>query len=373
MRIAILADPLDNQRAGVHSYTRMLIESLLAFKSRHEYLIVRQKHSDDFPSAETLVIPRSKAWPGLASYRLFIRVPQKLRAFKPDVVIETAHFGPWNLPPSVRRVTVIHDLSAIRYPHYHRWHSSFLQRLFLKGILKRTDLIIANSRFTAEDIARWEADFASKTTAIYPGRDSYFRPVPREPLSDEYGIEPPYFLYAGTLEPRKGLLTLLEAFEKFCRSGQPTRQLVLAGQMGWKTNPLRKALRSHPYAKDIRLTGYVPMHILRQLYTHCEAFIYPSEFEGFGFPIVEAMSCGAPVIAAKNSSLTEAGGDAARYFATGDAGALAAEMALLAGNASMRQSMKEASLLHAESFSRENFARKLTEALEKIVAEKSVL
>ncbi len=370
MRIAILADPLDNQRAGVHSYTRMLVESLLAYESQHEYFIVRQEQSDDYPMAETLVIPRSKAWPGLASYRLFIRVPRKLREFSPDLVIETAHFGPWNLPPSIRRVTVMHDLSAIRYPRYHRWHSSLLQRLFLKGILKRTDLIIANSCFTAEDIGRWQADLASKTTAIHPGRDPFFKPVPEEIIPAEYNIDRPYFLYAGTLEPRKGLLTLLEAYELFCRSGQPKRQLVLTGQMGWKTGAIRKALQSHPHAKEIRLTGYVPKSVLRQLYTHCEAFIYPSEFEGFGLPIVEAMSCGAPVITAKNSSLTEAGGDAARYFPTGDATALAAEMALLAGNEDIRQSMKEASLLHADSFSRENFAQKLTEALEKIVAMK---
>jgi len=166
----------------VHSYTRMLIESLLSFESRHEYIIVRQKESDDYPSAKTLVVPRGKAWPGQASYRLFVEVPGKLSALRPDLVIETAHFGPWNLPASVKRVTVIHDLSAIRYPQYHRWHGSILQRLFLKGILKRSDLILANSRFTAEDIARWEPGFAAKTTAIHPGRDPFYEPVPRESI-----------------------------------------------------------------------------------------------------------------------------------------------------------------------------------------------
>ncbi len=370
MRIAILADALDNQRAGVHSYTRMLIESLLSFESRHEYIIVRQKESDDYPSAKTLVVPRGKARPGQASYRLFVEVPGKLSALRPDLVIETAHFGPWNLPASVKRVTVIHDLSAIRYPQYHRWHGSILQRLFLKGILKRSDLILANSRFTAEDIARWEPGFAAKTTAIHPGRDPFYEPVPRESIPSRFKIEAPFFLFAGTLEPRKGLLTLLEAYTQYCQSGHPGRQLVLAGQMGWKTGALRRALQSHPQANEIRLTGYVPKSVLRQLYTHCEAFIYPSEFEGFGLPIVEAMSCGAPVIAARNSSLTEAGGDAARYFRTGDARALAEEMTRLAGHPEIRHAMQKASMAHAATFSRENFARKLSEALEKTAVKK---
>jgi len=370
MRIAILADALDNQKAGVHSYTRMLIDSLLSFEKDHEYIIVRQNPGDEYPSARTLSIARSKAWPGAASYRLFIEVPKKLRKLKPDIVIETAHFGPWNLPSSIKRATVIHDLSAIRFPEYHRRQGSILQRLFLKGILQRTDLIIANSRFTAGDIARWQPGLVSKITAIHPGRDPFFEPAPRELLPDKYKIEAPYFLYTGTLEPRKGLLTLLEAYKLYRQNHYSVRQLVLAGEMGWKTGNIRQALQLHPRANEIRLTGYVPKNILRQLYTHCHAFIYPSEFEGFGLPIIEAMSCGAPVITARNSSLTEAGGQAARYFRTGDAQALADEMTLLAVNKEIRSSLQQASFAHVASFSRKAFAQNLIESLEEVVIRK---
>ncbi len=369
MRIAILADPLDNQQAGVHYYTRMMIESLLEFAGENDYLLVRQKASAEYPGAETMVVPRSQL-PGAATLRLFFEIPQKIRKWHPDAVIEPAHFGPWNLPADIVRATVLHDLSAIRFPQYHRFHSSLLQRLFLKKILKNTDLIIGNSNFTISDLAAWAPVTASKSVAIYPGRDPFFRPEKNLVPLKKFHINRPYFLYTGTLEPRKGLLTLLEAYAQYRSESGDNAQLVLTGAMGWKTGSIRKAVDRHPFKEDLLLTGYVSREELRALYSQCLAFVYPSEFEGFGLPIVEAMSCSAPVITARNSSLTEAGGEAALYFETGNASDLKEKMHLLSKDESTRTSVSHQSMDHAKKFSRKSFARQLTEQLKRTFKEK---
>jgi len=369
MRIAILADPLDNQRAGVHYYTRMMIESLLEFEGEHDYLLVREKASDEYPEAETMVVPRQTI-PGAASWRLFYQIPRKVKKWQPDVVIEPAHFGPWNLPPHILRATVLHDLSAIRYPQYHRFHSSLLQRLFLKRILKNTDLIIGNSNFTIRDLSEWAPGLSEKSVAIYPGRDPFFHPDMRPEALRSLGIGRPYFLYTGTLEPRKGLLTLLDAYARYRDESGAKTLLVLTGAMGWKTGSIRQAADRHPYKSDLIFTGYVSREQLRALYSQTLAFVYPSEFEGFGLPIVEAMSCRAPVIAARNSSLTEAGGEAALYFETGNAGNLKEKMLQLSSDESLRAALLKASPEHIEKFSRGNFARKLMAQLKESVRNK---
>lgn len=373
MRIAILADPLDNQRAGVHVFTREMIHALLRSDPGNEYILVRSRKDDQFdryPNVEQICIPMLQL-PGrvavlgylLLSLRLFLLIPLILNCRRIDTVIEPTHFGPFNLRPRVRRVTIIHDLTPILFPELHRWHSQFLQNRFLRGILKRTGLIIANSDNTAADIVETYPEVAHKVHRIYPGRGKIFHFRKDDRVLAKYGLLKPYFLFVGTIEPRKNLLVLLEAFRLFKERTSADAQLVIVGGDGWKSDDFFVALGKHPFKMDIIRPGFVPAVELPVLYSSTIAFVYPSTYEGFGLPILEAASCGTAVIAAENSSLPEAAGPGALYFSTSDVSELAARMELLYRDGNLRDDLANRGRERAQQFSWDKFASELLELL----------
>lgn len=324
MKIILLADALDNQRAGVHVYLRELVNTLASMNSKHEFILIRQQKDPDLPLRQIIVPTRSI--PGFASWRLFVRIPLLLRKLQPDVVFEPAHFGPFNLPEEILRVTMIHDLTPILFPKLHRWPGQLLQQIFLPGIVRRADLLLANSHNTARDLQRVYPVTKDKTQVIHLGINPSLRPDEGKDFCREYQINAPYFLYVGTIEPRKNLDLLLEAYSHFRTAKNERILLVIVGQWGWKTEGFKKTLDAHPFRNDIILTGYIPAKMLPQAYTNALALIYPSGYEGFGFPVAEAMACGTNVICPNNSSLPEVGGVLAYYYPTKDSSALADQM-----------------------------------------------
>lgn len=313
MKIAILADPLDNQNAGVHIYTKSLVNELLKRNDEHEYILIRQKKDPTISEFQQIIIPNINLPIGYATFRLFFIIPFILIKEKVDLVFEPAHFGPFNLPKRIKRVTFIHDLTPIKFPEYHRWHSQMLQRIFLKGILKKTHLIFTNSNNTSKDLIHYYPFTKNKNKAILLGKESHFNPIENNTLIHNLNINLPYFLFVGTIEPRKNLIHLLQAYTLFMDKTESPYNLVIVGGMGWKTEGFEKALATHPYRDEIKLLGYIKKEELPIIYTHAEALIYPSFYEGFGFPVLEAMACGTTVICSNTSSLPEVGGNAAYY------------------------------------------------------------
>lgn len=323
-KLAIIADPLDNQRAGVHIFTKELINALVDLGKADQLLLIREQY-DPALKIEQIVVPNVRLPIGFASLRLFFIIPWILRSRGVAAVFEPAHFGPFNLPRRIKRITMIHDLTPLIFPQYHRWHSQVLQRIFLKGILKRADWIFTNSKHTSQDVKRFFPFTKHQVAHLYLGKHPSFQPTYNPERVGELGISTPYFLFVGTLEPRKNLVLLLKSFSTFCLKNTAT-DLVIVGQAGWKNQAFVDALANHPYRNRIKILGYVPFADLPVLYTHSTALIYPSQYEGFGLPIVEALACGTSVITAKNSSLAEIGEGAAFFFATHDAADLTAKM-----------------------------------------------
>jgi len=364
MRIAILADPLDNQQAGVHVFTSEMVKAMIRTNTGHELILIREKTDVALKGVTQVPVWNTRLPLGFASLRLFFIVPFLLRKKKADVVIEPAHFGPFNLPKRTKRVTIIHDLTPILFPNLHRWHSQVLQGIFLKGILNKTDLIVANSDHTAADVCNVYPQNCRKVKRIYPGKSARFRPENKSGALEKYQIRKPYFLFVGTIEPRKNLLVLLEAFRLFRHQAKSSVTLVIAGGNGWKSESFFEALRNHPDKDLIRCTGYVDAEDLPTLYTQALAMIYPSTYEGFGLPVLEAMSCGTPVISADNSSLPEAGGNIARYFKADDPAALARLMSDTAADLELRNKLSEQMSAHVKKFDWDEFGREMYKAIE---------
>ncbi len=300
MRIALLADPIDLQHAGIHRYTVELAHALASFGSQHDYLIVcAAKHPE--LDLEQLVVPFSNKILR-PSFRMFVEIPRKLRQWKPDVVVEPAHFGPWFLPRSVKRITIIHDLTPRLFPQWHRLHSQWLQRLFLGGILNRADVIITNSKRTNTDLLKL---YNKSGSPIYPGINSQFLPgsVQRDA----------YFISVGSIEPRKNLELILKAFEAFYAE-HPNFKWIIVGSDGWKNKSFYRALRNSSASKAVEVKQRVSDSVLVSLYQNAQALLCASHYEGFGFPLIEAMASGCRVVSSPNGSLSEVGGQCAIYI-----------------------------------------------------------
>lgn len=366
MKIGIIADPIDNQRAGVHYYTKHLLAALLKHRNVHNLLIVREKKTGIGQVGIEEIAIRNFRWGlGIAALRLFLIVPLVFRLRRADLVIEPAHFGPFYLPKSIKRVTIIHDMTPWKFPQWHRWHSQMLQKVFLRRILKKADLIIVNSMSTHRDVAGIFPRFGGKIVSIYPGVSSEFRPIVQKELTDPFTFGLPYWLTVSTIEPRKGHLDILKAYEQFRASTSERVLWVVCGAYGWKADGFMDRLKRSPYQNDIILTGYVENSVLRALYSGAIGLIYMSYYEGFGFPVLEAMACGCPVLCSDNSSLPEVGGDLAFYASAGNIGQILDHMnKIWTMPFDERQVLKDKFIGHVEKFNWDQFGIQLIEHLE---------
>ena len=345
MHIVFLADPIDNQNGGIHYYCVNSLKAILEANTKHKITIIKETSKSFHPKANIIARKRNH---GLI--REFLSIPQIVKRLNPDIVVEMAHFGPFNLPDSIKRVTVIHDLTPISHPQWHKSQSPPAHKIFLPLILKNAHAIITPSVSTCADLYKYYPVSINKTQCIYLGAESMFTPTKDPVFIEKYQLETPYFLHIGTFEPRKDHLTLLAAYQKYRENKGAVKKLILIGGTGWKSKKIHKAIESHPFKNEIEILGFVDRTELPTLLTQCHGFIFPSLYEGFGLPLLEAMSCGAPCIVSRNSSLTEVGGDDAMYFQTGNSKELANKMKKLE-NPALRNSLKKVALKQSMNFS----------------------
>lgn len=355
MRIAFLADSLDRQYGGIHIYTKEILNAISKVDKKNEYVIIRAESKNEFQGMEELVVPYS-TFSGYRAWRLFVELPKLIQKKNIDLVLEPAHFGPFNLPEKIKRITVIHDLTILLFPQHHVFHSQFLQKKFLPHILKKANHIITNSKNTSKDLHHFFPFTKKKTTSILLGKNELFQPKKDASILSNLKITQPYILYVGTLEPRKNVTTLIQAFNDFkSKTGLP-HQLVLVGKKGWKSDAIINSINNSSFKNNIILTGYVPEKDLPFIYSLAELFVYPSLYEGFGFPILEAMACGVPVITSNISSLPEVGGKAVQYVTPNNSEQLSQKIIEIISSQSKRQKMVELGFQQAEKFSWEKTA-----------------
>jgi glycosyltransferase involved in cell wall biosynthesis len=254
-------------------------------------------------------------------------------------------------------VATIHDLAPFRMPGKYDPLRMFYGRAIVPRLVRRQSEVLAVSRSTSRDIATFMGPAAaSRTRVVLNGIDhDRFHPqgrdVARVDAAYRRGLFAPFFLYVARIEhPAKNHSRLISAFERFKTSTGSPWQLVLAGGNWSGAAVVHELIRRSPFNTDIRTLGFVPDAELPGLYRAAEVFVFPSLFEGFGLPPVEAMACGCPVLSSTRGALAEVVGDAALPADPENTEELAARLALLAGDETLRQSLRTRGLAHAARF-----------------------
>jgi glycosyltransferase involved in cell wall biosynthesis len=253
-------------------------------------------------------------------------------------------------------IITIHDLALKIFPHLRRrWLGDWLGHIKTSRDARLSDRVIADSDATARDIERHIDISRGKLRVIHLAAGAEFRPVEdRQMIASllaRIGMKKPrYILFSGTLEPRKNVPVLLQAYLGLL-SEHPDTGLVLAGMPGWKSAKITDFIRMNGLAEDVRITGYLTLQDLAALYSGASVFVLPSLYEGFGLPPLEAMACGSPVIVSNGGSLPEVVGDAAIVLPPDDAEGFRREIARVLSSPELAQEMRGKGFRRAALFS----------------------
>jgi glycosyltransferase involved in cell wall biosynthesis len=347
------------RRTGTENYARQLILALLAARAGDSFTLYFRDRppAGDFPGAQQRVIPFPRLWTHLRLSRELLTRP------RPDVLFVPAHVLPLVHPlPSV---VTVHDLGYRYFPDAH----PLAQRLYLDWSTHYSahgaTRVIADSLGTRDDLVKFYKVPTEKISVVYPGRDENLGPADPAPVLARHGLAAGYLLHVGTLQPRKNLVRLIEAVAAL-RERWPDLVLVLAGRPGWLAEPILALARQH--AAWVRLLDYVPDTDLAGLYSGARAFVYPSLYEGFGFPVLEAMACGTPVICANTSSLPEVAGDAALLVDPTDTAALSAAIERVLAEPALRAELAAKGKAQVQKFSWQRAAEETLAVLRQAVA-----
>jgi len=375
MRVGLDGSPLSDLLTGIGHYTFELGRALAVNYPSDQFQlispkpfhpqIVEQIERDRLPNLE-FVKPESSTIRGRWwSFDL----PRYLKRAGLDLF----HGTNYEIPLWRRRHTVVtvHDLSSLLHPELHRKPLARRMRLRLPLAAKMAKAVITPTEAVKRELCSHLNVKPEKVTAIHEAPRECFRPMsPDESFGTRtrLGVEDDFLLFVGTLEPRKNLLTLLKAIAEVLRDTRFRPQLIIAGGEGWLMEETFRFVRAAGIADRVRLIGYVNDDALRALYSSCRAFVYPSLYEGFGLPPLEAMACGAPVIASRIAALAETIGDAAMLVDPLDVHSLAVAITDVCENEKQRERLIAAGPAHAAKFSWEKAARLTYEVYREVAA-----
>lgn len=367
MRIGLDGLPLTSLKTGVGHYTFELACALANIEPSSQFEIIYPstyptislvQDRQGVPLPNKLKLKRTRVGP-LGRHWWSVGLPRYVRRRK----VELFHGTNYDVPLWRQCATVltIHDLSHLLHPETHENRSVQRARRRLPTMVRTADAIITPTDSVRRELCEQLNVAPEKIFAIPEAARDCFRPVEfaeTEGVRLRVGVGDEFLLAVGTIEPRKNLAVLVSAFEEVTRARpEGTLQLVIAGGSGWLSGPLFEAIEKSPARDRILLTDYLHDGDLRALYSSCRAFIYPSIYEGFGLPPLEAMACGAPVIASRIASLEETTGGAALLFEPANTNELKKNILELLGDENRRRELSTAGQRRAAEFSWENTAR----------------
>lgn len=374
MLIGLDGIPLTFPKTGVGHYTAQLAHALAVIAPQHEFRLVYPSsfpaaisHVDNPPphnlsSVRVPVGPISKHWWSIGLPRYIAK--ERIQLF---------HGTNYDVPlwRRCRTVLTIHDLSLLLYPETHERRVVARAKRRLPVMAKTADAIVVPSEPIRQEVCEYLRVGEQKVFNVPEAARAVFHPVDfaeTRATRQTLGIGDEFILTVGTIEPRKNIPTLVKAFERLLRRDPNSRlQLVIAGGDGWLSGPSFEAIKNSGAAKQIVVTGYQHDVALRDLYSSCRVFVYPSLYEGFGLPPIEAMACGAAVVVSDIPALVESTGGAARVADAHDAGELAQAISDVLNDENERAAWSQAARKRAAELSWTRTASKTLEVYESLL------
>jgi len=364
MRIGINFHTFDEYISGVEYYGLGLMNALLEIDLHNDYIVFTncgaliRRHIDRHENLKIVELTHIKT----RLMRILwehIQLPKAAQKERLNVLHCLSYISPLRRS-TARYVVTIHDTIAVEHPHWCRPGNALYFNLCMKRSLRNSCRIITPSKATAQALARNFATDTDRIRVIYPGIDAIFNTKANGLKSDRvrrrYNLPHRFILYVGNIEPKKNLRTLLTAQRAIGKKGMPLK-LVIAGKRTWGSKSELDEIEKRVLANNIVLTGYVDRADLPFLYQMADVFVFPSLYEGFGFPPLEAMACGIPVVASSSGALAETLIDAAVVVKTDDVPTLADAIIRLTRDTRFRDKYIRRGLARCKDFSWQQTAR----------------
>jgi glycosyltransferase involved in cell wall biosynthesis len=364
MRIGFDAKRAFCNSTGLGNYSRTLINNLAAFYPNEQYFLYTPHvdlNSSGFPPKNARVcLPKHPFIPG-SLWRTFL-LSRLFKRDRLDIYHGLSHEIPVMIPPAYRTFVTIHDLIYLRHPHFFPWIDRLIYSRKFHHACERADVIIAISEQTKRDIVEFFKISEEKIHVVYQSVNEHFT-CRSDALNDEkilssYGLVPDYILSVGSLTERKNQLNLVEAFSKLSKGSE---QLVLIGNGDAYRKRLEVKIKQLDLENKVVILDRVKAADLPALYRGAKVMVYPSFFEGFGLPIVEALASGVPVVTSKGHCFPEAGGPSSMYVDPFDVDDIARGLEAVVHDEHLRKKMREDGLVHAKKFLKEETTKRLME------------
>lgn len=368
MKIAVNTRTLlPGKKEGYAYFTEEVFVRIAAAHPEHEFYFLFDRPVDfkASPNVQILIIKPQARLPVLWNIWYNWQVPVVLKKIKADVFVSPDGFC--SLRTKVPQCLVVHDLAFLHGPQYLlKSHLRYYRRNTTK-FLSKAKVIATVSEYSKKDICSSYSVQEEKVHVTYNAANAAFKPLSfeqKERVKQQYTEGCEYFIYTGSIHPRKNLINLLKAFSLFKKKQQSNMKLLICGRMAWKTDEFSKLLQTFKFRKEVVLTGYVSKEELAKLTASAYALIYPSYFEGFGVPPLEALQCHVPAIVSDSSAMPEIGGDAYLYCNPERFEDIAAKMMLLYKDENLRTRLIEKGKERVQLFSWDETAKKMWHCIE---------
>lgn len=370
MKIGIDSRPLTgNYYSGIAVYLNNILRNLPdeANSKEHKFYLYTHKHASLTGFPDNFTIRQGSGFlPGTVWMQT--ELPGMIMRDGLDIFWGTQHILPVAGSSRVKKVLTIHDLVSKRFPETMDTINLWIHNLLLSPSLKSASIIIADSFNTARDIEYYYPRLKKNIRVIYPGLNSLFSRKElikaKEYVRNKFNIDKPYILTVGTIEPRKNFITAFRAFENI--SSKHPHVLVSAGHKGWKTAEIYSAIKQSHAANRVIFLDYVKTEDLPYLYSGADLFMFPSIYEGFGFPPIEAMACGCPVMSSNAASLPEVVGDAGILLPPADLRKWTTELQNALNNTTSLTPLINKGIIQAQQFNWKHSAKQLWDTFKEL-------
>ncbi len=356
MRIALDACTLGRRRTGDETYVRGLLKGFAELQPKNLALHVITTSAYSGPKLEGF------EWHQVPESNFFVRNFSGVPKLLSQVGVDLYHANYWaRYWDSLPKVVTIHDVAFAAFPKGFKKHEVLIFNALSKRVAQKARHILTVSEFSKQEIHRFLRVPLEKITVTYNALDDCFRPA------DKKNADVPFILYVGNLHPRKNLVRLVEAFVKLKREHRTDLSLKIVGQKAWLYGDIFESVRKSGLESSVHFTGYVSQDELVQTYQNATVMVYPSLYEGFGLPVLEAMGCGVPVVTSKSTSLVEVAQNAAELVDPTSADSICEGIWNVISSERRRQELRARGLIRAQQFNWQTTAEKTLRVYEAVL------